>query len=1067
MNNPLPTGTVTFLFTDIQGSTSLWEREPEKMAAALQIHNATLYQAIQANGGAVFKVIGDAFQAAFPTAPQALRAALEGQRNLQIAPWNELGPLKVRMGLHTGEAELDDDGEEYLVSHTKNRANRIMSAASGGQVLLSAETYELCNRQLPPQASLKDQGEHLLKGLHQPEHLYQLVAPGLEVVFPPVTSEKRPSHNLPLQLTSFIGRREEITQVQELLHHHRLVTLTGTGGVGKTRLALRVAEELLERFPDGVWLAELASLTDPELVPQSVARNLGLNYQAGPQATALLRDYLKPKHTLLILDGCEHLIDACARLAEALLGGCPLLSLLATSREVLEIGGETPFRVPSLALPDLIEEDRRDPHLYLEILAHSEAIRLFVERAEAASPGFTLNPQNMLAVAQICRHLDGIPLAIELAAARTRMMGVEEIARRLGDRFQLLTGGSRTALPRHRTLRAAIDWSYELLSAPERALLQRLAVFAGGWSLPAAEFVCRGEVIESCDVLDLLAQLADKSLVTSDLQPGLETRYRMLETVRQYAFEKLVEAGQAQRARHLHLQYYLQLAERAEGGLRGPEQPHLLDMLEGELDNLRLALEVALEEDDQAAERLDSGLRIAAALWWFWWPRHRQMEGLQWLERLLAREGKMRASQPIDPARAGHRAKALCVAGYLAYNLGETVKAGRLAEESRDLFQGLGPAGRRGLAYATYILAAFQSDNDEAVRMLGSSLAIFREVGDRFGASECLMDLGFIARGKQETTEALRCYEERLALEQAIGDRDGMGSTYLYMGQAAFDQGEDERAHTLFEQSRDIFRQIHNVTFFEPQVYLGLIEGMRGDYTRAAEYYHEILSTGEHLGNEVTISDGLSYLGMLALAQGDLQEAEERFAQSLALRYKHHLGGATVELVASLGDVAWAKGDAGLAAERYSEALSLSQEYGNPQYEAYALLGLGRVALAQGELDRARQHLLGALKLSSRDLPFSLGALRLSSWGLPHALEALALLEVAQQRMVRAARLLATTQAFHERFQKMRPSKECELRTSALEATQSTLGEEIFAQAWQAGQEMSLEQAVSFALGDA
>ncbi len=544
----LPTGTVTFLFTDIEGSTQLWEQHPTAMQAALAQHDAILRQAIEANGGYVFKTVGDAFCAAFPTAPEALNAALETQRALnktsEVLETSEVWPLRVRVGLHTGAAEERD--HDYF-GPTLNRVARMFSAGHGGQTILSLATYELVRDHLPSGAALRDLGEHRLKDLTRPEHIFQLLAPDLPADFPPLKTLDAWPNNLPVQLTSFVGREKEMAEIKQQLAplvpsgrggggegRVRLLTLTGPGGTGKTRLSLQTAADLLDAFANGVWLVELAPLADPALVPQTVATALGVREQQGRPVQATLTDYLREKKLLLILDNCEHLVEACASLADALLHACPGLKILASSREALGIAGEAPYRVPSLAIPD----PRHLPPL--ETLTQYEAVRLFIERATTALPAFTVTNDNAPALAQICHRLDGIPLALELAAARVKLLRVEQIAARLDDRFRLLTGGSRTALPRQQTLRALIDWSYDLLSEPERALLQRLAVFAGGWTLEAAEAVCSeqkavgsGQKAEDktlpsafrilpsafrilpSDVLDLLSRLVDKSVMVN------------------------------------------------------------------------------------------------------------------------------------------------------------------------------------------------------------------------------------------------------------------------------------------------------------------------------------------------------------------------------------------------------------------------------------------------------------------------------------------------------------------------------------------------------------------------
>jgi predicted ATPase/class 3 adenylate cyclase len=494
----LPTGTITFLFTDIQGSAKLWEQFPDEMRDALARHDAIMQQAIEGHGGCVFKTMGDGFCAAFHTPPEALAAALAAQRALHAEAWGEMSALRVRMALHTGTADLRDG--DYF-GQPLNRVSRLLSAGHGGQTLLSLATQELMRDQLPPGIELKDLGERRLRDLIRPERIFQLVAPDLPSEFAPLRSLEAFAHNLPMQLTSFVGREKEIAEIKAMLASHRLVTLTGTGGTGKTRLSVQVAADLLEDFLDGVWFVELASLADPNLVPQTVATVLGVREEPARPIIQTLSDYLKSRNVLILLDNCEHLLTACAQLCETLLRVCSRVRILASSREGVGIAGEQTFRVPSLTVPDPKEwgEGRRQkaegsqdssliPHL--SSLTQYESVRLFIDRALLVQPTFAVTNQNAPALAQICHRLDGIPLAIELAAARVKAMSVEQINTRIHDRFRLLTGGSRTALPRQQTLRALIDWSYDLLSDKEKTLLRRLSVFAGGWTLEAAEKVC-------------------------------------------------------------------------------------------------------------------------------------------------------------------------------------------------------------------------------------------------------------------------------------------------------------------------------------------------------------------------------------------------------------------------------------------------------------------------------------------------------------------------------------------------------------------------------------------------
>jgi predicted ATPase/class 3 adenylate cyclase len=519
----------TFLFTDIEGSTQLWERNPEAMQAALARHDSILRQAIESHSGHIFKTVGDSFCAAFPNAPDAVLAALDAQRAIQAENWGET-TIKVRMGLHSGTAEVRDN--DYF-GPTLNRVARVMAAGHGGQTLLSATTRELVQPNLPKDAELRDMGERGLKDLIRPEHIYQLTAAGLQSDFPPLKTLEAFRTNLPVQLTNYIRREKEFGIVKNLMAEHRLVTLIGTGGTGKTRLSLQIAADLLDIFPDGVWFVEFAPLADAALIAQTVLTTLGLREEPGRPVLETLTQYLGSKEVLLILDNCEHLIAAVAQFAEAVLHACPSLRLLANSREALGIFGEKTYYVRSLSIPDAHMAQS------VENIMQYEAVRLFVDRAQTALSGFSITPANVSAVAQICAHLDGIPLAIELAAARVKMLKVEQIAERLEDRFRFLSGGSRTALPRHQTLRAMIDWSYDLLPEAERILLRRLSVFTGSWNLEAAETICQGPGINDYNVLDPLTQLVNKSLVVvdADIVPegydNTETRYHLLETVRQ------------------------------------------------------------------------------------------------------------------------------------------------------------------------------------------------------------------------------------------------------------------------------------------------------------------------------------------------------------------------------------------------------------------------------------------------------------------------------------------------------------------------------------------------------
>ena len=807
---PLPTGTITFLFTDIEGSTPLWERDPAAMGVALEIHNAILRQAIEQNGGVVFKIVGDEFSAAFPTAPQALAAALQAQRDLLSASWNELGPLRVRMGLHTGEAHLDEHGDEYAVSHTKNRASRIMSAGHGGQVLLSQESADLCERTLPPGVHLKDLGEQRVKGMLRLEHLYQVVAPDLIQNFPSLRSQLGPRHNLPRQLTHFIGREAEISQVKLLLEKHPLVTLTGSGGVGKTRLSIQVAQETLEGYPDGIWMVELAPISDPNLLPKIVASTLGLREDTDCAIQDTLVDFLRNKQALIVLDNCEHLVLACVQLVDSLLSACPQLKLLASSREALGVAGEMPYRVPSMPFPD--------PHKMPELdkFLQYEAVRLFVERANTVLPGFQVTDKNARAVIQICQRLDGIPLAIELAAARMSMLTTEQLAQRLDSAFRLLTGGSRTALPRHQTLRATIDWSHNLLPQQERIVLRRLSVFAGGCTLEAAEAMCAAEGIVSDEILDLLSSLVSKSILIAARMQGIETRYRLLETVRQYTHEKSLDAGESASLRGRHLDYYRSLSEQAEPQLRSAGRLEWSQRLKIELDNLRSALDWAYQDPNRA----QAGLRIVTAIGFrFLTPNGYLKETLDWVMKGLELADGL-PDQPLLRARAYNLlsevyenqrnytgvlewvekslpilremgppaypdlAWALWDYGLAVATLyNDTHRAIEAFDESIRISRQMGPTGAWYLGMSLFNRVTYIPFTEELFyRMAQESRQAFTQSGDRWSVVNPLDSLGEYAEMRNDFPEALRCYEEAFRLSEEVGDQTMLSYMHIHLG---------------------------------------------------------------------------------------------------------------------------------------------------------------------------------------------------------------------------------------------------------------------------------------------
>ena len=605
----------TFLLTDIAGSTRLWEEHGDAMGGALATHDELLRLAITTNGGVVVKTMGDGMLAVFSDARAAVEAALSAQRGLRDIAWGPTGPLRVRMAIHSGTAE---SREGDFFGQALNRDARILAIGHGGQVLLSAAAAALTRERLPEGAELLDLGSHRLRDLDRPEQVFQLAAPDLPREFPVLRSLSTRRSNLPIPLTSFVGRQRELAEVSQLLERARLVTLIGTGGTGKTRLMIEVAGRVAPRFDDGVWLAELAPLADPGEVGPEIARALGVSELPGRPALDVVADFLASKDLLLVLDNAEHLIDGVARISERLLGSAPGLRILTTSREALAVPGEAVVQVASLSCPAALNHTTNPadgPATELESASATEAVALFTERAGAVLPSFVLTGANVAAVSEICRRLDGIPLAIELAAGRVAAMSPEEIAVGLGDRFRLLTGGRRTAVPRQQTLHALIDWSWDLLTDDDRRLLRRLSIFAGGWSAAAAARVAGEPGIddEVLGAVDGLTRLVDRSLVIVDR--GSTTRYRMLETIRQYAREQLVTSGEAAAVARRHLGFFAAMAEAAAPDLRGPAMVDWLDRLDAEIENLGAALEWGLEAEP------DLAVRMAVSLLDYWIAR--------------------------------------------------------------------------------------------------------------------------------------------------------------------------------------------------------------------------------------------------------------------------------------------------------------------------------------------------------------------------------------------------------------------------------------------------------------
>lgn len=862
--NELPSGTVTFLFTDIEDSTRLWQEEPEAMSSAHTWHDAILRDAIESNNGYIFQVVGDSFSAAFHNALDCLRAAHSAQRALQKdsefvakradGAVNSQVLIRVRMGLHTGSAELlKDESGKYDGYVTLASTQRVMSVAHGGQILLSQTTHDLLQNHLPESVQLRDMGLHRLKGLRAPLHLYQLLAPELTQEFPAINSLDAFPNNLPVQLTSFIGREKEIAEIKKLLDSARLITLTGSGGTGKTRLSQEVGAQKLVNFLHGVWLIELASLTDSSQIMPTMAQVFGLQELPFNSLTNLVTDYLRDKQLLLILDNCEHLIEACARFADDLLHQCAGLKILASSREALGIAGEVSYHVPSLA--------------------NVESTQLFVDRARAVNPNFHLSESNALSISQICTRLDGIPLAIELAAARVKLLSPEQIAARLDDRFRLLVGGSRTALPRQQTLRALIDWSYDLLIEEEKRHLQFASVFVGGWTLDALEAVA-----DDPNTLEHLEQLINKSLVITE-EREYEMRYFMLETIRQYAREKLFDAKQSSAARERHFFYFDGFSETLwQAFYSSTDQLLWRDKVDDEHENLRAALEWGLENKVEDAIHLAANFCIASG----WLSGIR--EDLHLVESALDR---IKSLPPLTGDAHIDRqkliAKALFALGTVSIGTGRAIMP---LQEAIAISRFTGDRLMLGYSLEMYSTASRFGEAPGALEAAQEGLSIFsNEVHDHWGLGMAYQNMVSIAirQGNLVEKETYLRKLKDLVREAPISFQSGI--FFLGIGLDESLRGNYEAAKQFFENGLRIFIRLRNrgfQTIFLSE--LGHIARHTGDIPQAHKIYRETLRNWQDLGNRGAVAHQLECFGFLALHSEEPHRALRLFGAAEALR---------------------------------------------------------------------------------------------------------------------------------------------------------------------------------------
>jgi predicted ATPase/class 3 adenylate cyclase/DNA-binding CsgD family transcriptional regulator len=1007
--NELPTGTVTLLLADVEGSTRLWETQRDEMTAAFAVLDHALSNLLAARNGVrpVEQGEGDSFVVAFARATDAVACALD----LQRAP---LAPIRLRIGVHTGEVQLRD--EANYIGPTINRTARIRDLAHGGQTVLSGITEGLVADTLPQDAWLTDLGTHELRGVPRPERVLQLCHPDLRNDFPPLrTTKSSAAQRLPLQPTSFVGRQAEINDVRQILAENQLITLTGAGGVGKTRLAVQIATEVANEYGEGIWYVDLAPITNPDVVPGAVMRALGLPDQPERSPMDALLGFIGDRRMLVVLDNCEHLLDSCATLVGAVLGSCPRVSLLATSREPIRAAGEVTWQVPSLSLTD-------------------EAIDLFTVRARHVRPDFRISDDSADTVAEICARLDGMPLAIELAAARVRALSPAEILDSLHDRFRLLTGGARTAVRRQQTLRASVDWSHALLTGPERVLFRRLSVFLGGFDLDAAQAVAGDAEVERYQILDQLALLVDKSLVVAE-NTGGRTRYRLLETVRQYALEKLGESGEADSVRNRHRDYYTEMAAALDNPA-GPGPRVSIKRTESEIDNLRAAFAWSHESSDT-----ELALALASSLQPLWITRGRLLEGLAWFDAALpdAYTRHPEVAPAVHVRALANRAMVAAAAGAAA-SLEQADRALAIAREIDD------PAL---VVHALTACGAVRVlDAETASPFFAEGIERAEPLADRWKVSQLMAWRAFGAFNAGDPGAARTAAEEGLDVADAIGDGFVARECRWLLACAQMWEGDLVGAIAQFDQ-----------VAAEADAALDVIFTLGGLHDRVhALAYHGDTDAATAAANISTSHAGAlsgwygynvnwNYAWLVAaLAAGDAAEAAE--ASKAGGPYLSESNRAIQS--SFLAETALARGD--LAEARRLAETSASATMG--VHQMLALTTRARIAVKQNEPGQAERDAYDALALGA-DLQAHLL--------IPDVLECLAVLAADVESHQEAARLFGAADGIRRRIESVRfKVYDADYETSVA-VIRNALGDKEFEAAFAEGAALSTDEAIAYA----